>query len=154
TFAPYVNMNRAMLVTMLYRLDGEQEVEGKVSEVFTDCADGEYYSDAVLWASQNEIVKGRSETTYDPFANMTRQEMATVLYRYCLYKGAEEVAEPELEYTDAASIADWAGAAVAYCAESGLMEGVDGGAFNPNGSANRAMGATVLARLAGLDEAA
>lgn len=154
TFAPYVNMNRAMLVTMLYRLDGEQEVEGKVSEVFTDCADGEYYSDAVLWASQNEIVNGRSETTYDPFANMTRQEMATVLYRYCLYKGAEEVAEPELEYTDAASIADWAGAAVAYCAESGLMEGVDGGAFNPNGSANRAMGATVLARLAGLDEAA
>ena len=154
TFAPYVNMNRAMLVTMLYRLDGEQEVEGKVSEVFTDCADGEYYSDAVLWASQNEIVNGRSETTYDPFANMTRQEMATVLYRYCLYKGAEEVAEPELEYTDAASIADWAGAAVAYCAESGLMEGVDGGAFNPNGSANRAMGATVLARLAGLDKAA
>ena len=154
TFAPYVNMNRAMLVTMLYRLEGEPAVEGSVSEVFTDCADGEYYSDAILWASQNEIVSGRSETTYDPFANMSRQEMATVLYRYSLYKGAEEVAEPALEYTDAESIADWAEAAVAYCAEAGLMEGVDGGAFNPNGSANRAMGATVLVRLIGEPEAA
>ena len=68
TFAPYVNMNRAMLVTMLYRLEGEPAVEGSVSEVFTDCADGEYYSDAILWASQNEIVSAaaRPPTTPSP----------------------------------------------------------------------------------------
>lgn len=156
TFEPYSNMSRAMLVTMLYRLDGEPEVEGDVSDVFTDCADGQYYSDAVLWASQNGIVNGRSDTQYDPFANLSRQEMAAILYRYAIYKGAEEVAEPDLDYADADTIAEWAEAAVAYCADAGLMNGMDGNAFVPNGTANRAMGATVLVRLntAGAEEAA
>ena len=148
TFEPYSNMTRAMLVTMLYRLEGSPEVEGKVSEVFTDCADGQWYSDAVLWASKNSVVEGRTETTFDPNAKLTRQEMATILYRYSVYKGAEEVTEPKIDFVDAASIADWAEAAVSYCAESGLMDGVDGNAFDPNGTANRAMGATVLTRLA------
>ena len=148
TFEPYSDMTRAMLVTMLYRLEGSPEVEGKVTDVFTDCADGQWYSDAVLWANKNGVVEGRTDTTFDPNAKLTRQEMATILYRYSVYKGADEVTEPEISFTDAASIADWAEAAVSYCAESGLMNGVDGNAFNPNGTANRAMGATVLTRLA------
>ena len=148
TFEPYSDMTRAMLVTMLYRLEGSPEVEGKVTDVFTDCADGQWYSDAVLWANKNGVVEGRTDTTFDPNAKLTRQEMATILYRYSVYKGAAEVTKPEISFTDAASIASWAEAAVSYCAESGLMNGVDGNAFNPNGTANRAMGATVLTRLA------
>ena len=147
-FAPDVNMNRAMLVTMLYRLEGSPEVETAVSDVFTDCADGEWYADAVIWANANGIVEGRSETEFAPNDTMTRQEMAAILYRYEVFKGAEEVEAVELEYADADAIADWAESAVVYCTDAGLMSGVSDTEFAPAGSATRAMGATVLMRLA------
>ena len=147
-FAPDVNMNRAMLVTMLYRLEGSPEVETAVSDVFTDCADGEWYADAVIWANANGIVEGRSETEFAPNDTMTRQEMAAILYRYEVFKGAEEVDAAELEYADADAIADWAESAVVYCTDAGLMSGVSDTEFAPAGSATRAMGATVLMRLA------
>ena len=147
TFEPMTAMNRAMLVTMLYRLEGSPEVEGNVSEVFADCKDTAYYAKAVLWASQNNIVSGRGESAFAPLATMTRQEMAVILYNYSVFKGAAEVTEPELAYADAAAVASWATAAVAYCGEAGLMTGVTDTEFAPAGSANRAMGATVLVRL-------
>ena len=147
-FAPDVNMNRAMLVTMLYRLEGSPEVETAVSDVFTDCADGEWYADAVIWANANGIVEGRSETEFAPNDTMTRQEMAAILYRYEVFKGAEEVDAAELEYADADAIADWAESAVVYCTDAGLMSGVRDTEFAAAGSANRATGATVLMRLA------
>jgi 5'-nucleotidase/UDP-sugar diphosphatase len=147
TFEPMTAMNRAMLVTMLYRLEGSPEVEGNVSEVFADCKDTAYYAKAVLWASQNNIVSGRGESAFAPLATMTRQEMAVILYNYSVFKGAAEVTEPELAYADADAVASWATAAVAYCGESGLMTGVTDTEFAPAGSANRAMGATVLVRL-------
>ena len=147
-FSPATAVNRAMLVTMLYRLEGEPEVEGSVSEVFTDCKDNAYYAKAVLWAYENGIVTGRGETTYAPLANLTRQEMAVILYNYMKYKGADEVTEPELSYSDADKVASWATAAVAYCTQTELMNGVTAETFDPAGSANRAMGATVLVRIA------
>lgn len=147
TFEPMTAMNRAMLVTMLYRLEGSPEVEGNVSEVFADCKDTAYYAKAVLWASQNNIVSGRGESAFAPLATMTRQEMAVILYNYSVFKGAAEVTEPELAYADADAVASWATAAVAYCGEAGLMTGVTDTEFAPAGSANRAMGATVLVRL-------
>ena len=113
TFEPLTAMNRAMLVTMLYRLEGSPAVEGNVSETFTDCKDTAYYANAVLWAFQNEIVTGRGETTFEPLSNLTRQEMAVILYNYMKYKGADEVTEPELSYSDADKVASWATAAVA-----------------------------------------
>ena len=147
TFEPLTAMNRAMLVTMLYRLEGSPAVEGKVSEVFADCKDGSYYADAVLWASQNKIVSGRGESAFAPLATMTRQEMAVILYNYSVFKGAAEVTEPELTYADAEAVASWAAAAVDYCTDAKLMNGVTDTTFDPAGSANRAMGATVLVRL-------
>ena len=148
TFEPLTAMNRAMLVTMLYRLEGSPAVEGNVSETFTDCKDTAYYANAVLWAFQNEIVTGRGETTFEPLSNLTRQEMAVILYNYLKYKGADEVTEPELSYSDADKVASWATAAVAYCTQTELMNGVTAETFDPAGSANRAMGATVLVRIA------
>ena len=148
TFEPLTAMNRAMLVTMLYRLEGSPAVEGNVSETFTDCKDTAYYANAVLWAFQNEIVTGRGETTFEPLSNLTRQEMAVILYNYMKYKGADEVTEPELSYSDADKVASWATAAVAYCTQTELMNGVTAETFDPAGSAHRAMGATVLVRIA------
>lgn len=147
TFEPLTAMNRAMLVTMLYRMEGSPAVEGNVSEIFTDCKDGSYYANAVLWASQNKIVSGRGESAFAPLATMTRQEMAVILYNYSVFKGAAEVTEPELTYADAESVASWALAAVDYCTDAKLMNGVTDTTFDPTGSANRAMGATVMVRI-------
>lgn len=147
TFEPNTAMNRAMLVTMLYRLEGSPEVETAVSTVFTDCADAEWYADAVVWAAENNIVSGRSETEFAPTATMTRQEMAVILYNYSVFKGADAVEEPAYDYADADAIAEWAAAAVTYCTDTGLMTGVTDTEFGPAGSATRAMGATVLTRL-------
>lgn len=146
-FSPMTSVNRAMLVTMLYRLEGEPEVEGKVSEVFTDCNDDAYYANAVLWAYNNGIVSGRGEASYQPLSTLTREEMAVILYNYMKYKGADEVTEPELAYTDAGAVSSWALAAVDYCTDTGLMTGVTDTTFNPAGSATRAMGATVMVRI-------
>lgn len=147
TFEPLTAMNRAMLVTMLYRMEGSPAVEGNVSEIFTDCKDGSYYANAVLWAYENKIVSGRGETSFEPLATMTRQEMAVILYNYSVFKGAAEVTEPELAYADAESVASWALAAVDYCTDAKLMNGVTDTTFDPTGSANRAMGATVMVRI-------
>ena len=147
TFEPLTAMNRAMLVTMLYRMEGSPAVEGNVSEIFTDCKDGSYYANAVLWAYENKIVSGRGETSFEPLATMTRQEMAVILYNYSVFKGAAEVTEPELAYADAESVASWALAAVDYCTDAKLMNGVTDTTFDPTGSANGAMGATVMVRI-------
>ena len=148
TFAPNTNMTRAMIVTMLYRLAGEPAVEGNVSDVFADCTDGSWYANAVLWASETGVVTGRNATTFDPNGTLTRQELAAILYRYC---GSAAVENAELTFADADEIASWASDAVAYCVESGLMSGVSATEFDATGSANRAMGATVLVRLDGMD---
>lgn len=148
TFEPATSMTRAMFVTMLYRLENSPAVTGTVSETFTDCEAGMWYSDAVLWASQSGIVEGLTETTFGPTESISRQQMATILYRFALYNGAAAVTEASLSYDDAASVADWAGLGVTYCSDEGIMNGVTGNLFDPAGTANRAMGATVMTRIA------
>ena len=82
TFGPNGALTRGMLVTVLYRMAGSPEVTGKVSEKFTDCTDGSWYADAVLWASAHKIVDGYEDGTYKPTKAISRQEMAKVLYGY------------------------------------------------------------------------
>jgi 2',3'-cyclic-nucleotide 2'-phosphodiesterase (5'-nucleotidase family) len=148
SFAPEDSMTRAMLVTMLYRLEGSPEVTGTLSEVFTDCEDGTWYSDAVLWAYQKQVVLGVTDTTFAPMQMLSREQMAALLYRYSVLTGDPLQTEVSLSYEDAASIAEWAQPAVAFCTDTGLMKGVSATTFDPNGVASRAMGATVLVRLA------
>lgn len=147
TFDPDTSMTRAMLVTMLYRLEKSPTVTGKVSDVFTDCATGEWYANAVLWASQNNIVNGITTTTFAPMDTITREQMAAILYRYAVYNGAPEQTAAALAYSDAASIDDWALLGVTYCTDAGIMSGVTATAFSPLGTASRATGATVLSRI-------
>ena len=148
TFEPKSAMSRAMLVTMLYRQAGSPAVTGSVSGVFTDCADGQWYSNAVLWAYQNKIAEGVTSKTFEPSSPLTRQQMAAMLYRYAVYKGAAAQSNLSLKYSDASAVAEWAKAAVAYCTEKGLMTGETATTFVPEDTASRAMGATVMTRLA------
>ena len=117
---------------------------GKVSEKFSDCTDGSWYADAVLWASANGIVNGYEDGTYKPTKAINRQEMAKVLYGYDKVggKNAEGITE-KLTYTDVDAIGEWAIESVTYCTAAGYLAGSNG-AFNPTGTATRAMGAKVL----------
>lgn len=144
TFTPNGALTRGMLVTVLYRMAGSPKVEGKVSEKFSDCTDGSWYADAVLWASENKVVDGYEDGTFKPTKSITRQEMAKVLYGYDKIGGktAEGITE-KLTYTDLDAIADWALEAVTYCTAEKYLAGSNG-AFSPKGTATRAMGAKVL----------
>lgn len=144
TFTPNGALTRGMLVTVLYRMAGSPKVEGKVSEKFSDCTDGSWYADAVLWASANKVVDGYEDGTFKPTKSITRQEMAKVLYGYDKIGGktAEGITE-KLTYTDLGAIADWALEAVTYCTAEKYLAGSNG-AFSPKGTATRAMGAKVL----------
>lgn len=144
TFTPNGALTRGMLVTVLYRMAGSPKVEGKVSEKFSDCTDGSWYADAVLWASANNVVDGYEDGTFKPTKSITRQEMAKVLYGYDKIGGktAEGITE-KLTYTDLDAIADWALEAVTYCTAEKYLAGSNG-AFSPKGTATRAMGAKVL----------
>lgn len=144
TFTPNGALTRGMLVTVLYRMAGSPKVEGRVSEKFSDCTDGSWYADAVLWASANKVVDGYEDGTFKPTKSITRQEMAKVLYGYDKIGGktAEGITE-KLTYTDLDAIADWALEAVTYCTAEKYLAGSNG-AFSPKGTATRAMGAKVL----------
>lgn len=146
-FAPDVAVTRAMLVAMVYQIEGSPEVEGAASELFTDVADDAWYADALVWCSANGLLEGFEGETFDADTVITREDVAVMLYAYELYNGAEEVTDAELTWADAADVTEDAVAAVAYCTESGLMNGVTETEFAPDGSATRAQCATVLVRL-------
>ncbi len=97
-------------------------------------------------AYQNQVVLGTSDTTFSPMRLLSREQMAALLYRYSILTGDPIQEEVNLSYDDAASIAEWAQPAVAFCTDTGLMKGVSETSFDPEGVASRAMGATVLVR--------
>ena len=153
SFKPMDSTSRAMLVTVLYRMAGSPEVEGKVSETFKDCVDGSYYANAVLWASQNGIVNGYGDS-FKPNQAVTRQEMAKILYGYDkVMEKTGETVTIELTYTDLDSIAGWALEGVNYCTAAGYLSGSNN-AFSPKGNATRAMTAQVLMNMTAEKEAA
>ena len=153
SFKPMDSTSRAMLVTVLYRMAGSPEVEGKVSETFKDCVDGSYYANAVLWASQNNIVNGYGDS-FKPNQAVTRQEMAKILYGYDkVMEKAGETFAVQLTYTDLDSIAGWALEGVNYCTAAGYLSGSNN-ACSPKGNATRAMTAQVLMNMTAEKEAA
>ena len=144
-FGPNMTTNRAMIVTMLYRLEGEPAAE---TAGFTDVATGVYYADAVAWAQANNIVNGITETTFAPSNNISREQLATILYRYAQYKGYDvSVGGMSLnEYTDASQTSAYATTAMQWANENGLVTGVTSTTLEPQGSATRAQVATILMR--------
>ena len=110
-FAPEGSLTRGMLVTILYRSEGEPAINKSIP--FADVDMSAYYANAVVWAQQNGIVNGISETEYAPEMSVTREQLATVMFRYAQFKGMEAVtAEENLGFNDASDISDWAVAAM------------------------------------------
>ena len=138
--------SRAMIVTILYRLENEPGVSGK--SPFTDVAAGQWYTNAVAWAAANGIVTGTTDTTFAPNGNITREQMAAILYRYASYKGLDVSRQADLSgYADASAISAYAKQAMAWANGQGLITGVTATTLNPGGNAVRAQAATILMRL-------
>jgi len=145
TFSPGENTSRGMLVTILYRLEGEPEVT-KAAE-FSDVAAGQWYTDAVAWAAENKIVEGY-DGVFAPSDPITREQFATILYRYAKYKGYDvSVGEDTniLSYEDAFDVSEYAYPALQWACGEGLINGIDG-SLVPQGSAIRAQAAAILMR--------
>ena len=146
TFAPETAMSRAMFVTVLYRMAGEPDAS-EYDNPFDDVKDGTWYTDAVCWAAGNDIVKGISATKFDPDADVTREQSATLLLRYANFKKYDVSAKDDLAaFTDAGSVSGWAKDAVQWAVGAKLIQGVTTKTIVPQGNATRAQVATILMR--------
>ena len=144
-FAPNSETTRAQLVTILYRLEGEPAVSGDLP--FTDVETGIWYTDAILWAAQNNIVNGVSDTEFAPGDDLTRQQLVTILYRYAEAKGYDVSASADLSgYPDAGQVQAYAQPAMAWAVAENIIQGMEDGTLKPAGNASRAQIATILMR--------
>ena len=145
TFSPETELSRAMLVTILYRMEGEPAVIAQ--NTFSDVTDGTWYTNAVIWASQNGIVNGVGQDRFSPNQDITREQMAAMLLRYSDYKGYDTTQKNDLaDYTDADSISAWALAALQWANGEGLITGRKADLLVPQGDTTRAETATILMR--------
>ena len=143
TFEPNTPMTRAMLVTVLWRYEGEIEAP---ANTFSDVKAGTWYADAVSWAAANSIVGGVGNNKFDPDGNITREQMATILYRYCNGKGIDTSKQGSLSgFPDAEKASSSAKVAMQWAVAEGLINGSDG-KLQPQGNATRAQVATILMR--------
>lgn len=145
TFSPDATTTRGMIVTILYRLEGEPDVSGK--STFDDVANGRWYADAVKWAAENEIVGGYGNGKFAPEDPISREQMAAILYRYAAFKGYDMTKTADLsKFTDSSKISDWSKAALSWANAEGLINGKGGGILDPLGKATRAEVASILYR--------
>ena len=147
TFDPNSTMTRAQLVTILYRAAGSPSVSGGSS--FADVSSGAYYYNAVIWAAKNGIVNGVSATSFNPNGNVTREQVASILYRYASYKGMSTAATGSLSsYTDASKVSSYANTALTWAVGKGIITSTSSTAkvLTPGGSATRAQVSVMLHR--------
>ena len=145
-FSPYGTATRGMLVTILYRMENEPRCFG--SAAFSDVKPGAYYEKAVIWASQNGIVSGYTDGTFRPDAPVTREQLASILYRYTLYRGQDVSAGETTSltgYGDAQAVSSYALPAMRWACGTGILQGANG-KLNPSGLATRAQLAAMLHR--------
>lgn len=149
TFSPNANMTRAMVATVLFRLDGAEKTD--VAAAFEDVAEDTWYTDGVAWAAEKGVVTGYSETVFAPDDNVTREQLAVMLYRY--------VGEPEVDaemgmagFNDVDAISEWAATAMRWAVQNGILVGKDGAMLDPAGNATRAEVATMLQRFVNLEK--
>ena len=144
-FSPDADMTRAMLVTVLYRLEGEPTVTG--GSAFDDVTDGQWYTDAVIWAGDSGIVSGYGSGLFGTNDSVTREQMAVILYNYAAYKGYDVTATSDFAaFNDADDISSWAETAMSWANGEGLITGVTDTTLDPAGGATRAQVATILMR--------
>jgi hypothetical protein len=147
-FSPNATMTRAMLVTVLGRL-ANADAGVYAASGFDDVAAGQYYTAYVAWAKENGIVNGTGDDKFSPNAEITRQDLATLLLRYSEFSGKQfPVTLQYARFSDEARISDYAKAAVETLYRGGIVSGKPGNVFDPGGSATRAETAAVLHRFA------
>lgn len=143
TFEPNTPMTRGMLVTVLWRYEGQPE--GGVNQ-FADVKDGVWYAKAVAWAAENGIVTGVGNNKFDPNGKITREQMAAILFRYSDYKGYDVSRRDDFDgFPDKAKVSSWAKDAYGWAVAEKLITGNDG-RLDPQGNATRAQVATILMR--------
>lgn len=135
SFAPNSNITRGMVVTMLWRMAGEPYVGGGS---FDDVAANEYYSTAVAWSAKNNIVNGVTDSTFGVNTDITREQLAVILYRYAKSLGYSTTGGSLIGYSDASSISDYAKDAMAWAVKNEIITGVTYTRLNPTGNATRA----------------
>ena len=145
TFAPGQKTTRAMIVTILWRLEGSPAA--KEASGFHDVPASMYYADAVAWAAENDIVNGCGGGRFAPDDAITREQLAAILYRYSRYCGQSTAVTASLEgFSDAGSVSGYAREALAWAYETGIVRGTSGNRINPAGFATRAETAAMLHR--------
>ena len=149
-FSPGTELTRGMLVTVLYRLDGSPAVDG--GSAFTDVPDGAFYSKPVAWASQNGIVEGVGNHEFLPKKSITREQIATIFYRYYAgYLGNSAPSSSLSGYTDQGSVSGFAREPMAWAVYSGLIRGINASheapRLEPQSTSTRAQVATLIHRL-------
>ena len=146
TFGPEVTLTRAMVVTMLYAMDGKPEISG--TNPFSDIHEGDWYINPVLWAAEKGVVAGYDDGTFRPSEAVTREELATMLRSYAAYKGKDASANGDLSgFADQASVSSWATDNVSWAVGHGIISGRSGNMIAPRGTATRAEAATMFTRL-------
>ena len=149
-FAPEEPMTRGMLVTVLWRLDGE--TAPKTATTFTDVDVNAYYADAVAWAAESGVVNGIGGNKFDPEGNVTREQIAAILFRYASLKGVDTAARANLAtFPDAEKTSAYAHDALSWAVAAELVKGTKEGStiyLDPQGSATRAQVAAILSRYA------
>ena len=143
TFGVYHRLNRAQLVTILYRIAGEPAAVA-AANVFPDVASHSYFADAVAWAVANGIIKGEATGTFDPYRDVTRAEMVTMLYRFAEYEGCDVSARADLSVYDD-TVPAFASDAMAWAVASGVVKGTSATTLSAAAPANRAQAASVIA---------
>ena len=147
TYEPDAGMTRAMFATVLYRMAGSPSIEGMTAP-FTDIDDPDYATDAIIWAYNNGVTNGVSDTEFDPNSEISRQELVTMLYRY----EKSPAVSGELSFKDAGSVDDWAHNAVMWASQNSIVQGYEG-SFCPLDTATRAEMAQVFANILAYKEA-
>ena len=145
-FGPNVELNRAMMVTILYRIAGSPAVDAAAS--FADVADGKFYTTPVAWAVKNGITNGVSANLFAPDKSLTRQELVTFLYRFAGVMGYDRTATTDLSgYTDAAKVQSYAVQAFQWAVASGVINGTSATTLSPENTTTRAQVCIMVARL-------
>ncbi len=148
TFSPDASVNRGMMVSVLYRMEGKPSA-GNSS--FTDVKSGAYYADAVAWAESSKVVSGVEPGKFMPAQNITREQLAAMLFRYAQYKGLDTSARGNLSgFADASQISAFAGTALAWAVGEGIINGITTTTLSPKGTATRAQAAVMLKKFSEL----
>ncbi len=144
-FEPESKMTRAMLVTVLCRMANPENSDSKHD--FKDVPQGQWYSDAVLWAAANGIVSGISKTQFAPDSDVTREQMALIIYRFAKLQGYDIIEKADISgFADASDISDWALDAIKWANKAKLLTGTSETTLSPKDTASRAEVATILMR--------